>query len=64
MRRGGWQPTSPRELRPEEGPVNICSGEPATVREAADEFGRRDLLRFGAPADNPVDQPCVIGIRG
>ncbi|HET8545283.1 MAG TPA: NAD(P)-dependent oxidoreductase [Pseudolabrys sp.] len=51
-----------------EGPVNICSGRPVTVREVAeriaDEFGRRDLLRFGARADNPADPPCVIGIRG
>jgi nucleoside-diphosphate-sugar epimerase len=55
-------------LGPKEGPVNICSCKPATVREVAehiaDEFGRRDLLQFGAPADNPVDQPCVIGICG
>ena len=39
-----------------------------TVRELAeriaDEFGRRDLLRFGARPDNPVDPPCVVGIRG
>ena len=50
-----------------EGPVNICSGRPVTVRElaerVADEFGRRDLLRFGARDDNPVDPPCVIGVR-
>lgn len=50
-----------------EGPVNICSGRPVTVREVAeriaDEFGRRDLLRFGARPDNPVDPPCVVGIR-
>jgi dTDP-6-deoxy-L-talose 4-dehydrogenase (NAD+) len=49
-----------------EGPINICSGRPVTVREVAeriaDEFGRRDLLRFGARADNPVDPPCVVGI--
>lgn len=55
-------------LGPEEGPVNICSGEPVTVREMAeriaDEFGRRDLLRFGARAENPLDPPCVVGIRG
>jgi len=48
--------------------VNICSGHPVTVREVAesiaDEFGRRDLLRFGARADNPVDPPCVVGVRG
>src|SRR4029079_2617478 len=51
-----------------EGPVNICSGQPVTVREVAeriaDEFGRRDLLRFGARPDNPVDPPYVVGIRG
>ena len=51
-----------------EGPVNICSGKPVTVREVAEriaeEFGRRDLLRFGARPDNPVDPPCVVGIRG
>jgi len=55
-------------LGTEEGPVNICSGTPVTVREMAeriaDEFGRRDLLRFGARADNPVDPPCVVGVRG
>ena len=54
-------------LGSQEGPVNICSGKPVTVRELAeriaDEFGRRDLLRFGARPDNPVDPPCVIGIR-
>jgi nucleoside-diphosphate-sugar epimerase len=51
-----------------EGPVNICSGKPVTVREVAEriaeEFGRRDLLRFGARPDNPADPPCVVGIRG
>jgi len=51
-----------------EGPVNICSGQPVTVREVAeriaDEFGRRDLLRFGVRPDNPVDPPYVVGIRG
>jgi dTDP-6-deoxy-L-talose 4-dehydrogenase (NAD+) len=55
-------------LGQKEGPVNICSGKPVTVREVAeriaDEFGRRDLLRFGARPDNPLDPPCVVGIRG
>ncbi|HZP70794.1 MAG TPA: NAD(P)-dependent oxidoreductase [Pseudolabrys sp.] len=54
-------------LGPATGPINICSGRPVTVREVAeriaDEFGRRDLLRFGARPDNPVDPPCVIGVR-
>ena len=49
------------------GAFNICSGEALTVRELAeriaDEYGRRDLLRFGARADNPFDPPCVVGIR-
>ena len=49
------------------GPVNICSGTPVTVRELAeriaDEYGRRDLLRFGARPENPVDPPCVVGVR-
>jgi nucleoside-diphosphate-sugar epimerase len=50
-----------------QGPVNICSGTPVTVRQLAerigDEYGRRDLLRFGARTDSPVDPPCVVGVR-
>jgi nucleoside-diphosphate-sugar epimerase len=50
-----------------QGPVNVCSGTPVTVRELAeriaDEYGRRDLLRFGARPENPVDPPCVVGVR-
>mgnify|MGYP001613019198 CR=1 FL=1 len=49
-----------------QGPVNICTGTPVTVRELAeriaDEYGRRDLLRFGARPDNLVDPPCVVGV--
>jgi nucleoside-diphosphate-sugar epimerase len=48
------------------GPLNICSGESITVREfaesIADEYGRRDLLKFGARVENPVDPPFVVGI--
>ncbi|WP_440409619.1 NAD-dependent epimerase/dehydratase family protein [Neorhizobium petrolearium] len=48
------------------GPVNICSGIPVTVRQIAeriaDDYGRRDLLRFGARPDNLVDPPCVVGV--
>ena len=51
-----------------QGPVNICSGRPTTVRQLAeriaDEYGRRDLLRFGARPDNLIDPPCVVGVRG
>jgi dTDP-6-deoxy-L-talose 4-dehydrogenase (NAD+) len=48
-----------------QGPVNICSGIPVTVRQLAeriaDEYGRRDLLHFGVRPDNHVDPPCVVG---
>ena len=50
-----------------QGPVNICSGIPTTIRQLAeriaDEYGRRDLLRFGARPDNLVDPPCIVGVR-
>lgn len=50
-----------------EGAVNICSGKPLTVRElaesVADEYGRRDLLRFGSRAENLFDPPKVVGVR-
>ena len=50
-----------------QGPVNICSGVAVTIRQLAeriaDEYGRRDLLRFGARPDNLVDPPCVVGVR-
>jgi nucleoside-diphosphate-sugar epimerase len=48
------------------GPINLCSGIPVTVREfvekIADNYGRKDLLRFGIREDNPYDPPCVIGV--
>jgi dTDP-6-deoxy-L-talose 4-dehydrogenase (NAD+) len=48
-----------------QGPINICSGVPVTVRQLAekiaDEFGRRDLLRFDVRPDNIFDPHCVIG---
>ena len=50
-----------------EGPVNICSGIPVTVRQLAeglaDEYGRRDLLKFGARPENIFDPPRVVGVR-
>lgn len=52
-------------LSDQQGPVNICSGQPIRVRELAeriaDEIGRRDLLRFDARPDHPCDPPCIIG---
>ncbi|MCI5136867.1 MAG: NAD(P)-dependent oxidoreductase [Candidatus Electrothrix sp. AR1] len=51
----------------QQGPVNVCSGQPITVRQLAeqiaDEYGQRDLLCFGARPDNLVDPPCVVGIK-
>lgn len=48
------------------GPINLCSGNPVTVRQLvekiADEYGRKDLLRFGMRKDNSFDPPCVIGV--
>lgn len=49
------------------GISNICSGSGTSVRSIAeriaDQYGRRDLLVFGARPDNPDDPPCVIGQR-
>jgi dTDP-6-deoxy-L-talose 4-dehydrogenase (NAD+) len=48
------------------GPINLCSGIPITVREfvekIANEYGRKDLLRFGAREDNLFDPPFVVGV--
>jgi nucleoside-diphosphate-sugar epimerase len=48
------------------GALNICSGIPQSVREFAEniasEYGRSDLLTFGARENNPTDPPCVVGI--
>jgi nucleoside-diphosphate-sugar epimerase len=50
------------------GPYNVCSGTPLTVRALAerlgDEYGRRDLLKFGARAENSFDPPRVVGVPG
>jgi dTDP-6-deoxy-L-talose 4-dehydrogenase (NAD+) len=49
------------------GSVNICSETPVTIRqlaeEVADEYGRRDLLLFGAKKVSELDPSCVVGIR-
>jgi nucleoside-diphosphate-sugar epimerase len=50
----------------DEGPFNICSGVPVTIRQVAetiaDEFGRRDLLRFGSQPKHYNDPAVVVGI--
>ena len=52
-------------LSDETGPVNICSGVPVTVRQLAeqiaDEYGRSDLLVFGARAESIFEPPFVVG---
>lgn len=54
-------------LGDQQGAINICSGVPVTIRQLAeriaDEYGRRDLLKFGARADNLVDPPSVVGLK-
>ena len=54
-------------LNQRQGPVNICSGLPVTVRQLAeriaDEYGRRDLLKFGARPDSLAEAPIVVGVR-
>lgn len=50
-----------------QGPINICSGTPITIRQLAEQiaeqYGRSDLLQFGARPDNPIEPPCILGIR-
>lgn len=66
VREAGKQIAKLAEKR-KEGPVNICSGVPQTIREIAeriaDEYNRRDLLLFGIRAENLFDPPCVVGIK-
>jgi len=49
------------------GLANVCSGVPTTVRQfaesIADEYGRRDLLVFGARPLSIFDPPCVVGVK-
>lgn len=54
-------------LSSHQGPVNICSGIPQTVRQIcesiADQYGLRHLLKFGKRPPNTTDPPCVVGVR-
>lgn len=53
-------------LNNQQDAVNICSGKGISIRHfvelIADEYGRRDLLRFGARPVSLFDPPTVIGI--
>jgi len=54
-------------LSERQGAFNVCSGVPVTVRQLAesiaDEYGRRDLLKFGTRAAGAFDPPCVVGLK-
>lgn len=49
-----------------QGPINICSGVPITVRkfteQIAKKYDRLDLLNFGARPYNLTDPPYIVGI--
>lgn len=49
-----------------QGPLNICSGIPITVKQLAeriaDGYGKRELLKFGARPDNLIDPSYVVGV--
>jgi len=53
-------------LSTQTGAINICSGNPITVRQLAeqiaDDYRRRDLLMFGSLKDILTDPICVVGI--
>ncbi len=54
-------------IKGEQGPINICSGIPITVKQIAeqiaDQYGRRDLLKFGVRPNNLTDPPSVVGVN-
>lgn len=53
-------------LGEQQGPVNVCSGTPMSVRDLAEkialEHGRLDLLNFGGRTCHSFDPLCVVGI--
>ncbi len=48
------------------GPFNICSGKEISIRnfayQIADEYGNRELLKFGMRPNNDLDPAYVVGI--
>ena len=48
-----------------QGPLNICTGQGDTIRNLAlniaREYGREDLLQFGARPDNSLDPASLVG---
>lgn len=53
---------------PVTGPINICSGQPVTIREiaslTAELMGHPELLQLGAIPQNPNDPRVVVGHAG
>ncbi len=53
-------------LGKQQGPINICSGKPITIKkfaeQIADIYNGRNLLRFGHRPDNSQDPPRIVGI--
>jgi nucleoside-diphosphate-sugar epimerase len=53
-------------LSDRQGPINICSGKPTTIKQLAEqiasEYGRSDLLKFDSRPDNILDPQCVLGV--
>ncbi len=51
-------------VSPATGPINIASGVPVTLREVVEEigrqFGRPDLIQFGALPDRANDPACLV----
>lgn len=50
------------------GPVNVCSGEPVTIRQLAETtariVGREDLLQLGAVPTASHEPPLILGANG
>jgi dTDP-6-deoxy-L-talose 4-dehydrogenase (NAD+) len=48
------------------GPLNVCSGNPISVRELAltiaKEYGAEHCLKFGAREPNLLDPPYIVGV--
>lgn len=49
------------------GAINICSGEPITVKQIANriasEHDALNLLKYGVRQENIVEPPCILGIK-
>lgn len=53
-------------LSDQSGPINVCSGNPKTIREHAIEIAKKldgeNLLNFGARKDNPLEPKYIVGV--